>query len=344
MTKSISRICLIPKYLSVSGPASFQRKFSKGMAEHGIEVTNDLDDQPYDVVLVSGGSRQLVKIRQAARRRGIPIIQRLDGINWTHRKVWTGLRHYIKSEYSNLLISYIREREANKIIYQSEFVRGRWESVYGPVRVPHQVTLNGVDLDTYTPDGPHQRSDSIYRIMLVEGAFGGGHEFNLEIAVGLAEELHHKHNLPVELMIAGRVPEKTKNEWDHRAAVPLKWAGVVPAEEIPTYHRSAHLFFSAELNAPCPNSVIEALACGLPVAAFDTGSLGEIVQGQAGEVIPYGGDPWNFDQPDIPALAQAAVKILNDQETYRKGARARAEAAFGLDMMIDGYLKALTSD
>ncbi len=90
--------------------------------------------------------------------------------------------------------------------------------------------------------------------------------------------------------------------------------------------------------------MIEALACGLPVVAFDTGSLGEIVQGQAGEVVPYGGDPWNFDQPDIPALAQAAVKILNDQETYRKGARARAEAAFGLDMMIDGYLKVLTSD
>ena len=52
-----------------------------------------------------------------------------------------------------------------------------------------------------------------------------------------------------------------------------------PRERIPELDRSAHLLYSADLNAACPKSVIEALACGLPVVAFDTGALPELVQG-----------------------------------------------------------------
>ncbi len=62
----------------------------------------------------------------------------------------------------------------------------------------------------------------------------------------------------------------------------------VKREHIPWLMRSSHLLFSAEVNPPCPNSVIEALACGLPVIGFDTGSLSEIVQGGAGRLVPYG--------------------------------------------------------
>jgi glycosyltransferase involved in cell wall biosynthesis len=102
--------------------------------------------------------------------------------------------------------------------------------------------------------------------------------------------------------------------------------------------RSAHLLFSADVHPACPNSVIEALACGLPVVAFDTGSLVELVPPQAGRVVSYGGDPWKIEPPDIPALAEAAVQVLEDMPRYRQGARQRAEEAFGLDRMVEGYL------
>ena len=116
---------------------------------------------------------------------------------------------------------------------------------------------------------------------------------------------------------------------------------MVPRERIPEIDRSAHLLFSADLNAACPNSVIEALACGLPVAAFDTGALNELVTGDAGRLVPYGGDPWKLEPPDIPALAIAAAEILRDQPRFRSAARAHAESALGLEKMVDGYLKVL---
>jgi glycosyltransferase involved in cell wall biosynthesis len=95
------------------------------------------------------------------------------------------------------------------------------------------------------------------------------------------------------------------------------------------------------LNAACPNSVIEALACGLPVLAYDTGALSELVQDGAGEVVPYGADHWQLEDPSIPPLAQACARILQDNPAYRQSARARAEAVFSLDDMVEAYLKAL---
>jgi glycosyltransferase involved in cell wall biosynthesis len=87
--------------------------------------------------------------------------------------------------------------------------------------------------------------------------------------------------------------------------------------------------------------VIEALACGLPVVAFDTGALPELVAGDAGRVASYGANVWRLEPPDTGGLAEAALQILNDQEHFRLAARRRAEARFGLEMMVDDYLHAL---
>jgi len=65
------------------------------------------------------------------------------------------------------------------------------------------------------------------------------------------------------------------------------------------------------------------------------------VAGDSGRLVPYGGDPWRLERPDVSALAGAAAQILNDRARYAAAARAHAESALGLDRMMDGYLKAL---
>ena len=327
---------------------SFRRRLAGGLAQRGVEVGDDLDSGRYDAVLVIGGTRQLAGL-WSARRRGARIVQRLDGMNWLHRIRRTGLRHYLRAEYGNWLLSFIRSRLAERIVYQSEFARHWWERVYAPTSVPWRVIYNGVELSAYSPAGPGQPPGDRWRILLVEGSLMGGYELGLEASVGLAEEItqrnNYAHSLPgvkkVELMVVGSVSRETRLRWEQHASVPIIWAGLQPPERIPEIDRSAHMLYSADLNAACPNSVIEALACGLPVLSFDTGALPELVVGDAGRVVPYGGDPWQLERPDISALGEAALEILGDQARFRHAARARAEQVFGLDDLVQRYMDVL---
>ncbi len=334
------RICLVPKVRGLGGMVSFREKLAQGLAARGIQVTYLLSETPYDAILVIGGTRDLPGLWRA-KRGGVKVIQRLDGINWIHHKAPTGLRHYVRSEYGNFILSFIRSRLADKIIYQSEFSRQWWERVYGKTRKPSRVVHNGVDLQRYSPAGIGSPPVDHTRILLVEGTIGSGYEAGLKVALQLGVWLANAHHRMIELMVAGKISAAVQKIAYRTTGLQLSFLGQVPAEKIPEIDRSAHVLYAADLNPACPNSVIEALACGLPVAGFDTGALAEIVTDRSGQLVRYGGDPWKLDPPDIPTLAQAVNSILDDQHAYRIAARQRAEAAFSLDRMVDGYLAAL---
>jgi hypothetical protein len=79
---------------------------------------------------------------------------------------------------------------------------------------------------------------------------------------------------------------------------------------------------------------LEAMACGRPVVAYDSGALPEIVvDGETGLLVPRG---------DRRALAEAVRSLLRDEErAKRMGAagRRRVEEHFTVDLMTDAYLR-----
>lgn len=324
--------------------ASFRLKFEQGLLARGMEVTYDLSARS-DAVLVIAGTRFLPGLYRV-RQRGIRIVQRLDGINWVQRVKWSGLKYSLRAEYGNFLLALIRARFADRVIYQSHFIRQWWENWYGAAKVPAFVIFNGVDLNTYTPDGDHDRPATVCRMMLIEGSLARGLNSGLFHAVAVAEKLSEK--IPVEVVVAGTVDDATRKQLNSR--VPVKFLGTVPRSEIPRLARSSHLMYCAEVNPPCPNSVIEALACGLPVAGFESGALKELVSDQAGWIVPYGANPWKLETPDILTLADSVKKMLSKQgtfspaETMRTAARKYAEKKFDLEKMVDSYLKVLLDD
>ena len=318
--------------------ASFQARLASGLAARNIQVCHRLDDSPIDAVLLTSTTRDLPGLVRL-RRKGLRIVQRLDGINWLHRRLHTGPRHFLRAEYGNRLLALLRSRVVTHIAYQSAFVSEWWVRQFGPEHVPSVVIHNGVDLSAYSPDGPGERPSGILRLLVVEGSLQGGYETGLVTAIRLAEGLAGK--FPLELMVVGRLSPHLQAASQRKSQVPITWAGLVPRDQIPGIDRSSHLLYSADINAACPNSVIEALACGLPVAGFVTGALPELVTGDAGRLVPYGGDPWKLDPPNLPGLIRAAAEILQDNAHFRQSARRRAEEAFSLDRMVDCYLDVL---
>lgn len=331
------RICIFPRVESLGGVTSFRLKFERGLRARHVDATYDLD-QPSDAVLVLAGTKNLLRLRRA-RAQGRRIVQRLDGLNWAHRARWTGLRYTTRAIYGNWNLSFIRNYLADRVIYQSQFVEGWWQAWYGAAAIPTSVILNGVDLEQYSPAGAHERPADFYRLLVVEGSLAGGLDSGLFYAAELAERLSQKY--AIELVVVGRVDANAKKKLQGRKRARIRFMDSLPREEIPFLERSSHLLFSAELNPACPNAVVEALACGLPVVGFETGALSELVQGDAGRLASHGANPWRLQRPDIPSLADAAEEVLRDNERFRRAARARAESTFGLDAMVDRYLTVL---
>jgi len=77
---------------------------------------------------------------------------------------------------------------------------------------------------------------------------------------------------------------------------------------------------------PLPRAVIEGMAMGKPVLAFDVGGVGEMIDdGVEGTLV--GGTP-----PDVPALAAAMVRALRDPDLRRRqGAAGRARVVRDFD-------------
>lgn len=334
----MTRICITPFAQGTGGMASFRLKFEQGLKSRGIDITYDLDSN-FESLLVIAGTRFLPRLSRV-RRRGIRVVQRLDGINWVHRVKWSGARYTVRAVYGNFMLSLIRNRFADRVIYQSQFIRQWWEDWYGVADAPASVIINGVDLQTYTPAGEHERPTDKFRMLLLEGSLARGLNSGLFHAVSVAEKLSTKY--PMEVVVAGTVDEATQRKM--QSSIPVKFLGTVPRTEIPKLARSSHLMYCAEVNPPCPNSVIESLACGLPVIGFDTGSLKELVGDEAGVIVPYGANPWRLETPDVDVLAASAGEVIEKQSQFRAAARRRAEAEFGLDTMVKSYLKVLLED
>lgn len=338
----MKRIGIIPKVSGVGGMVSFQAKLIHGLAARGIQHSFEID-AALDSLLVIGGTRHIGILRQA-RQRNIPVVQRLDGINWLHRRMRTGPMHWLRAERGNRVLAHIRSKLASSIVYQSRFVEEWWQRQFGPGPTS-RIIHNGVDLKTFTPHGEESPPTSHFRIVVVEGSLRGGYELGLESAIQLAQMLERQYKLDIELAVAGMVSEVQRIRYANRTQRPIHWLGVVANDKIPALNRAAHLLYSTDINAACPNSVIEALACGLPVLAYDTGALNELVPAAAGRLVAYGGDPWTLDAPDALALAAAAAEMLTapaaQQAAMRKAARQHAEAHLGLDQMLDAYLEAL---
>ena len=79
---------------------------------------------------------------------------------------------------------------------------------------------------------------------------------------------------------------------------------------------------------------LEAMACGLPVIASETGYFREFIEPQkanaAGRVVPL---------DDAPEAARSLVQLLGNQETYEstsRAARERAHTAFGIMTEVEG--------
>jgi len=101
--------------------------------------------------------------------------------------------------------------------------------------------------------------------------------------------------------------------------------------DIPVFTAALDIASSSSWGEAFPNTVGEAMSCGVPVVATDVGDVRRIV-GDAGIVVPSG---------DAKAMAQAWHRLLDDskkRQTMGEIGRERVLSLFGVTAMAGHYL------
>ena len=62
----------------------------------------------------------------------------------------------------------------------------------------------------------------------------------------------------------------------------MSYSGPYSQDEAPAIYHQADAYMMLKHQDPCPNTVIEAMSCGLPVLYSDTGGVAELVGESAG--------------------------------------------------------------
>ncbi len=134
------------------------------------------------------------------------------------------------------------------------------------------------------------------------------------------------------LVMVGHGPEE---ETCRRLAERLGIAGEVEFvgedPDVARRIRAAGLLLSTSEFEGFGLSVLEAMACGVPVVATDSGGVREVVSDACARLVPVG---------DVEAAAEAAMEILDDGPLRRamgEAGRRRAEELFSTEVVVPRY-------
>jgi glycosyltransferase involved in cell wall biosynthesis len=316
----------------IGGTGSFQERLTFQLQNLGWQVVYPEDGIVPDIVLVVAGTRKL-RWLQRCRRQGIRIVHRLGGMNWLYR---TGCRtegRHVLPRLRNYLFSTIRARFADTVVYQSEFARDWWNREYGEWRGDQVIIPNGVDLNVFQPRGEESRR----RLVSVEGIVEYS-PVNTGIIDVLAREVEFG-GLADIFEVYGKVNDTLLRRYAGYRKVRIM--GPVPRDQIHKVYPGS-VFVSLDVNAACPNSVIEALGSGCPVVAFATGALPELVSPECGILVPYGADVWRMETPAYGALVDAVGQAFERRSELGSAARRGAEAKFNFTDVLQAYLQVLS--
>lgn len=316
----------------IGGPSSFVKKFQHGMEARGHSIVFEEAGKPYDILLAI--VQAPFDILRRAKRNHIPIVQRLDGTFYWSVSKW-------RYPLLNLKARLIRHHFADYTVYQSKYSQKCAERFLGRKNgESSSIIVNGVDTTLFSPQGETipLREYPDQHIFFTASDFR--REDQLIPILKALQHYHFRHGDTFKFIIAGRFSRELKGFEKRLNQYPRTvFLGAIPNHELPRYERSADIFLFTHLNPPCPNNVLEAIACGLPVCGIADGAMPEIIQqGKTGLLLENAGDAfWKRRHYNAAAFAENIDRILKDKTYFSQQSRARATQHHSLDQMIDAY-------
>jgi glycosyltransferase involved in cell wall biosynthesis len=275
---------------SRSGPNTFASRLAHAFHLRGHTLADSSD---YDVAIVFIESTHLLN-------KNKPYVHRLDGIWFKPNEIHVK-NVKIRSTYD----------QANAVVFQSQFNQKQITNWWGTPK-NHVVIPNGINL--------FEVKSSIDSATIDLSKLGSGKKYvssanwhnqkrlgsNVELFAKLKEQDPNSI-----LIVLGSGAEPYLANVDPKLKKSIYLAGNLPHHDcLQIYSQCDYMLHLAWLDH-CPNVVVEALACGLPVACSFDGGTKELV-GSFGTVFtedtPYQGTPEDYDNPPRISVSTELVQ------------------------------------
>lgn len=276
-----------------------------------------------------------------AKKRGVKVVWNQNGISYPA----SDPVHWKETNAS--MKKFIHK--ADYVIYQSKFCKDSADEFLGVFNGPQKIIYNCVDTNFFTPRKGARPAGPLTLLL-------GGNQYRryrLETALQTVAEV--KKEVPdVQLIVTGRIAwdslsESVCYEITKKILNDLKiennviFAGKYVQSEAPAIYKSADMLLHPVHMDASPGMVIEAMACGLPVAYSKSGGTPELVIDSAGIGVQNDNN-WETRVPPNPSLlADAVLDISKNIEVYSKNARIRAVNEYDLSKFIKDHQAAFMS-
>lgn len=187
---------------------------------------------------------------------------------------------------------------------------------------PVKVIYNGIDTDKFYPEESNTNTDR-YTLLGVANIWEKrkGLIYFEELLKSLGEEY-----TGVLVGVNHRQCRKLRKEFPENRLKLIQHTKDV--DELRKLYNKATVFVNPTLEDNFPTTNLEAMACGLPVVAFDTGGCAEAIQGTNGVIVP---------KKDVIKLTEAVQTICWKETTERK--KKENLKIFDNHKMLEEYMK-----
>lgn len=235
-----------------------------------------------------------------------------------------------QKENIRAILQPIYEAADLRVVTPSEWLKGKVsQSILSSRRI--EVVPNGIDLQTFHPYNedavraelgiPQNKKVLLFIADAGKDNPWKGGEYFAEVYEQLKNNSEY-----VFVHIGGNATESTGN-W-------INTGYISDQNLIAKYYSAADVFLYTSVYDNLPLVVIEALACGLPVVAFSTGGIPELVKhDQTGYIAKY---------RDAKDLLHGLTTVLNNEQFLSKAsglARKLTEEKYDANKMADRYIE-----
>jgi len=304
----------------------FAKTLVDELDRRGVAWTRDHDDPAIDAALLVQWATPIEIVRKL-KARGVKIVHRLDG------RARALIKNYDKDEENRAI-----NRLADWTVYQSDYVRRHnfetWPTIFGdepPIADrPGRSSLiyNAVDRSVFRPDGPTEPFDDDAEHRVLHVAFTA----NVRKGVGRLVEYANllKDNPKIRFYTIGRQDQDDAHGGELARLPNVTRLGViVDRARLAQIMRTCDVLLFPSRNDYCPNTVLEAMACGTPVLYENSGGTPELVRDP---VAPAG----IAIHPHNPVYGLSV--LLEENKLFSRRAVERVDTHFDAHRMADKYL------